>query len=55
MSDGCCGVLKRKSGFFNLKESLSLFLPSSAIAAATPEIMEATGERSKNGGASACR
>ena len=49
MSDGYCGVLKCKSGLSNLKELLSLFLPSSAIAAANHEIMEATAKGSKGG------
>ena len=49
MSDGGCGVHKRKGRLSNLKESLSLLLPSSAIAAANHEIVEATGEGSKKG------
>ena len=48
VNDGCCGVLKHKSGLSNLKESLSLLLPSSAIAAANHEIKEATGEGMKS-------
>ena len=54
MSDGGCGVHKRKGRLSNLKESLSLLLPSSAIAAANHEIVEATGEGSKKG-VSLCR
>ena len=44
------GYLKRKDKLPDPKESLSLFLPSSAITAANHEIMEVTSKDSKKCG-----